>query len=280
MSSQPTISLLTDYGNRDEFAGVVRATLRRLAPAADVIDLTHEIPPGDIRAGALALARAAPWLASGVVVGVVDPTVGTDRRAVAVDTSAGLAFVGPDNGLLVPAIERVGGGERAVVLDLAPSAPPRGGEIDGGRTFDGRDLFAPAAAHLANRGALEELGPHIDPAWLVRLDISDARRGSEEAARVDVVVWWIDRFGNAELNASPDIIAGWGDRIDVGGGCTVTTVRRVGTFADLDHGEIGLLVDSQGRLALAANRAAAAERLGLVEGDALWIGRSTGEAGC
>jgi len=140
-----TISFLSDYGTDDEFVGVVRSVLRQLASEAVVIDITHGVAPHDVRGAALTLQRVAPFLAPGVVLAVVDPGVGTGRRAVALEVGPDprWALVGPDNGLLVPAFEALGGPGRAVSLVARRCRPAAGA------TFDGRDLFAPAAAQLA-----------------------------------------------------------------------------------------------------------------------------------
>ena len=157
-----TISFLSDYGIDDEFVGVVHSVVRSIAPHAHVVDITHGIAAHDVRAGGLALARSAGYLCPGVVLAVVDPGVGTDRRAVAVEVGDGESvLVGPDNGLLAPAVAMVGGAGRAVSLtDTAwhLQAP--------GSTFDGRDVFAPVAAHLATGVDLAELGDLIEPAGL------------------------------------------------------------------------------------------------------------------
>ncbi|MGH9017182.1 MAG: SAM-dependent chlorinase/fluorinase, partial [Acidimicrobiales bacterium] len=167
------VFLLTDYGDDDEFAGLTRAVIRRLAPAAPVVDLTHGIPPFDVRAGAHALTRCVGFLGPGVVVAVVDPGVGSDRRAVAVEVGGAVGvevgvgvgvgvevdpgpgnaatgpryLVGPDNGLLVGAVDLLGGPVGVVSL-TAPGLPSRAGRAGAGATFDGRDLFAPVAARL------------------------------------------------------------------------------------------------------------------------------------
>ena len=159
MDRYDTISFLSDYGLADEFVGVVKSVIRQIAPEVMVIDITHEVPPHDVRAGGLTLARSAQYLAPGVVLAVVDPGVGTTRRAVAVEVGDGTSvLVGPDNGLLAPAVGMVGGATRAVELvnpEYRLEAP--------GPTFDGRDVFAPAAAHLCAGVPLGELGPDIDP---------------------------------------------------------------------------------------------------------------------
>ena len=153
-----TISFLSDYGTDDEFVGVVKSVIRELAPHARVIDLTHGISPFDVRAGSLALARSISYVASGIVMAVVDPGVGTARRGIAVEVADGEGvLIGPDNGLLAPAVAMAGGAGRAVQLDNPDhrlEAP--------GATFDGRDVFAPAAAALCTGVDLLDLGSEVD----------------------------------------------------------------------------------------------------------------------
>ncbi|HEX7168307.1 MAG TPA: SAM-dependent chlorinase/fluorinase, partial [Acidimicrobiales bacterium] len=141
-----TISFLSDYGTVDEFVGVVKSVVRSLAPHVTVIDVSHEVAPHDVRGGGLTLMRSAQYLAAGVVLAVVDPGVGTARRAVAVEVAGGEAvFVGPDNGLLAPAVAMAGGADRAVELTNADYHLPAPGP-----TFAGRDVFGPVSAHLCN----------------------------------------------------------------------------------------------------------------------------------
>src|SRR6202044_145916 len=184
--SPRTVFFLSDFGTEDEFAGVVHAVIAARAPGTTVIDLTHHVPPFDVRAGSHTLVRAVPHLGPGVVLAVVDPGVGTARRGigleVALPTGASLAFVGPDNGLLVAAAEAAAEAPVAGVVELArPPVPP-----DRGSTFDGRDLFAPAAAALCNGAALEQLGEQIDPMSLVRLigGVVEAGRPPDRRARL------------------------------------------------------------------------------------------------
>ncbi|HEY1279756.1 MAG TPA: SAM-dependent chlorinase/fluorinase [Acidimicrobiales bacterium] len=257
-----TVTFLSDYGLEDEFVGVVKSVIRDIARDVTVIDLTHGIPPHDVRAGALTLARSVQYLASGVVVAVVDPGVGTERRAVGIEVAGGEGvFVGPDNGLLAPAVALAGGPGRAVVLtnDEYQLAAP-------GATFAGRDVFAPAAAHLCNGVDLGELGDAVDPGLLLPGTVPLAR---PENGGLAAEVLWVDRFGNAQLNLGTEDVAAWGDqiRIRVGDTTRVATVTR--SYGELGAGAIGLVVDSYGLLALSLDRRSAADVLGLGAGDAV-----------
>ena len=265
MSSRySTITFLSDYGLADEFVGVVKSVIRSIAPEVAVIDLTHEVEPHDVRGGGLALARSAQYLVPGVVLAVIDPGVATVRRGIAIEVGHGQSvLVGPDNGLLAPAVAMVGGADRAVVLTNPAyqlQAP--------GPTFAGRDVFAPAAAHLCNGVDLEDLGDPIDPATLVP-GLMPISREEEGAIVADVL--WIDRFGNAQLNVDPDDVATWGDRIRLRYGDASRTAVRVDSYAALKTGEVGLLVDSYGLLSVAVDRGSAAEVLGLHAGDPITL---------
>lgn len=255
---------------------MVHSVLRRLAPEAAVVDLVHQVAPHDVRAGALALRRAAPWLAPGVAVAVVDPGVGTTRRAVVLlprGTSEGpgrLLLVGPDNGLLLPAADALGGVDGAVALPPAeyPAVPalggPGGGEGVAGPTFDGRDVFAPAAAALAMGADPGGLGTWVDPSTLVP-GPSLGSRAVEGGLLVEVL--WVDRFGNVELGLDPAELEGTGERVEVDLGGNPMTARRVRAFADLAPGELGLLTDASGLAALVLDRRSAASHLGLAPRD-------------
>jgi S-adenosyl-L-methionine hydrolase (adenosine-forming) len=215
------------------------------------------VPRGDVRAGALMLLRAVQYLPPGVCMAVVDPGVGGSRRAVAAETSWG-HFVGPDNGLLAPAVAMVGGATRVVSLESEEFRLPRDGV-----TFDGRDVFAPATAVLASGEAtLDDLGPDVDPDSLtpLLLPLVDHR-----GAVVDGEVWWIDAFGNAQTNVSPEDLALAGIRA----GDTVM-VRIGGTRRELPwretYGEGGsgvVHVDSYGMMAIAVAGGRADEEYGI-----------------
>jgi S-adenosylmethionine hydrolase len=267
------VTFLTDYGTRDEFVGVVKAVIRDLAAHVTVLDLTHEVPPFDVRAGSLVLARSVSYLPEGIVLAVVDPGVGTARRAVAVEVAGGNGvFIGPDNGLLASAVALAGGAERAVVLtnpDYQLPAP--------GATFAGRDIFAPAAAHLANGVDLAELGEAIDPALLLPGVVPLSRL---EADVLLCEVLWVDHFGNCQLNVGPDELAelaGADTRVRVSVGDlsdpTVRVAAVADAFAEVPGGAVGLVVDSYGMLALALDRRSAAEELRIAAGDQVRLTR-------
>jgi len=279
-----TVFFLSDYGTEDEFVGVVHAVLASTSPGLTIIDLTHHVPAFDVRAGSHTLVRASPHLGPGVVLAVVDPGVGSDRRglclAVTPTGNGPTFFVGPDNGLLVAAAEQVGEAPIARAFELhRPTEVAEVAEVaelaKRGRTFDGRDLFAPAAAALCSGVAPEELGDPIDPLSLVRLPggVVEHGRWSDGRRCVRAEVLWIDHFGNIQLAATAvdaqmaelprigavDVAI---DRPDMHG----TTVRRVEAFAELEPGELGLLIDANGHLAVVAGGAPAARALRVVAG--------------
>jgi S-adenosylmethionine hydrolase len=259
-----TVTFLSDYGLDDEFVGVVKSVIRDLARHVTVIDLTHGIPPHDVRAGSLVLARSVQYIASGVVLAVVDPGVGTDRRAIAVEVADGEGvLLGPDNGLLAPAVAMVGGAGRTVTLtnpDFQLAAP--------GATFAGRDIFAPAAARLCNGVDLMELGDAVDPATLLPGTVPLARPEGDGLA---AEVLWVDRFGNAQLNLGADDVAEWGDRIRLRFGDTTRVATVTRSYGEIAPGAVGLVVDSYGLLAIGLDRQSAADALGLGAGDAVHL---------
>lgn len=264
-----TISFLSDYGRADEFVGVVHSVIRTIAPHVAVVDITHDVAAHDVRAGGLALARSVQYLAPGVVLAVVDPGVGTDRRALAVEVGGGEAIlVGPDNGLLASAVALVGGPTRVVELtsvEYRLEAP--------GPTFDGRDVFAPAAAHLCRGVSLDALGPDVDPAGL-QPGLMPLPQLSDDGLGAEVL--WVDRYGNVQLNLGPDDLGPLGPeaegRVSVRvEGSSTRTARRARTYADLVPGELGLVVDSYGLLALVLDRRSAAAELGLAASDAVTL---------
>jgi S-adenosyl-L-methionine hydrolase (adenosine-forming) len=253
------ITFLSDYGTDDEFAGVCRAVIAQIAPGAPLIDLTHGVARQDVRGGAIALANALPFCPPGVHIAVVDPGVGSDRRAVAVRSGEDRYLVGPDNGLLSRALDRLGGAAEAVDLGRSPfRLEPLSA------TFHGRDLFAPVAAHLALGARLEEAGEAFDPGELTSLDLPEPRIGERE-----VVAHAIhhDAYGNVTLDLdAPALAAGplrQGERLEVRAPDGRFEALWAATFSDVEPGEILLHEDSSGALALAVNGGDAAGLLNL-----------------
>jgi hypothetical protein len=266
-SDPPVVSFLSDYGLTDEFVGVCKAVVLRAAPAARIIDVTHGIPPFDVRAGALALARSAQYLPPGVVLAVVDPGVGTDRRAVAVEVETGY-LVGPDNGLLAPAVAMLGGAAKVVSLtnsEYQLEAP--------GATFAGRDIFAPAAGYLAAGTPIDLLGERVDPMSLVPGMVP---LSTDEGGRAAGEVLWVARYGNAQLNIDPGDLAALGVRpggtMEVRCGEDRRTGRWVSSYAEAKPLELAVVVDSYGLVSLTLDRRPAAEELGLRAGSAVTLG--------
>lgn len=261
-----TVSFLSDYGRGDEFVGIVHSILRSTAPGVAVIDITHDIAPHDVRAGGLALARSAQYLCPGVVLAVVDPGVGTDRRGVAIEVGDGQSvLVGPDNGVLAPAVSMVGGATRAVSLTNTEFHLPAPGP-----TFDGRDVFAPVAAALCTGTDLTELGDPVDPSSLVP-GLIPVMREEDGALVCDVL--WVDRFGNCQLNIDPDDVEDWGDRIGLRVDGQLRVARRADAYARIKEGEVGLVVDSYGLLTVAVDRRSAHVELGLGPGQEVRLER-------
>lgn len=256
------ITFLSDFGLEDDFVGTCHGVMATIAPEARVIDVTHGIRPGRVLQGALVLANALPYMPVGVHLAVVDPGVGTGRRALALQDREGRLYVGPDNGLLLPAAERFGGVARAHELaNPAYSLQPVS------RTFHGRDLFSPAAGHLAAGVPLEELGPPIDLDELVPLEVPQPQVGS---ARIRATVLAVDRFGNVALNLARQHLeqagVASGTRIELTchGDRFYAVAAR--TFADAPPGELIVYEDSYGSLAVAVSSGSAAQLLRAEEG--------------
>lgn len=264
-----TVSLLSDYGLVDEFVGVVKAVIRDIAPHAQTIDLTHQIAPFDVRAGSLVLARCISYVPSGVILAVVDPGVGGNRKSIAIEVADGEGvLVGPDNGLLAPAVAMAGGAGRAVVLTNDKYHLP-----SHGATFAGRDIFAPVVGHLCNGVDFAELGELIDADELLPGMVPLPR---QEAEGLVGEVLWVDHFGNCQLNIGPEEIAEWGAQVQVAFGESQRVATRQHTFADVATGAVGLVVDSYGMLALVLDQRSAAMELGIGPGDQITLAPLTG----
>jgi S-adenosylmethionine hydrolase len=228
--------------------------IKRIAPDVDVIDITHGIAPQHVLQGALVLANTLPYMPEGIHIAVVDPGVGGDRKALALRGGDGRMYVGPDNGLLLVAAERLGGIEEAVEIAnedymLTPVS----------RTFHGRDVFSPAAAHLAVGVGLKDLGPVLDPATLARLEVPRAQIGR---SRIRATALYVDRFGNIQLNlTSTDL-----EQVGIVPGTKVEVEVRferyfaiaARTFGEVRAGDIVLYEDAYRNIALAINQGSAA----------------------
>jgi S-adenosyl-L-methionine hydrolase (adenosine-forming) len=262
----PFVTFLSDFGTADDFAGICHGVINLICPRAHVIHVTHGIMPQAIGQGARVLAGAMPYLPVGVHLAVVDPGVGSERRAIALRTADERRFVGPDNGLLIPAADVCGGVVEAVSITnpqimLQPVS----------RTFHGRDVFSPAAARLAGGMPLSELGPAIGPADLVRRETPDHRI---EGGIVHAPVQYIDRYGNIQLAVSAGELDGLfqlGRMAEIDTGDDRYYARCSDTFTDVGPGEFVLYEDSSGLLSFALNRGNAAELTATEVGDEIAI---------
>jgi S-adenosylmethionine hydrolase len=264
--TQP-ISFLSDFGRADEFVGVVHGVIARIAPEVRVLDVGHDFPRGNVRAGALALVRAVQYMPPGVFLAVIDPGVGTERRPIAARTEWGV-FIGPDNGLLAPAVAMVGGADKIVALENPELVLPSSGV-----TFDGRDRFAPAAAVIASGQAqFEDLGTEVPPDSVTPLMIPLVEH-DEGAVRGEVL--WMDHFGNAQSNISPDDLEMVGVRpgedVVMRIGAVEHQLSWVNAYGDVAMGEGLLHVDSYGQMAVAVRGGRADEDYPLEEGIAVTL---------
>ena len=264
-----TVSFLSDFGHTDEFVGVVHGVIARIAPSTRVIDITHGVRRGDVYGGAMALTRAVQFMPNGVFLAVVDPGVGTERKAIAARTAVGY-FVGPDNGLLAPAVAMVGGSDLIVSIeDQRFQLPSQGG------TFHGRDVFGPVAAVLASgQAGIGDLGPALPPGSISPILIPLAEPAGN--GRIKTTVLWVDSFGNVQFNVGPDdlrsVSLGEGDDVSLEWESVVHRVAWRKTYGDVDEGEAVLHVDSHGQMALGVSGGHAGEVFGIGVGDSVVLG--------
>jgi S-adenosylmethionine hydrolase len=251
------VSFTTDYGTADGFVAACHGVIAGIAPAVRVLDVTHEVEPHQVRRGGTVLAHTVGYLPPAIHLAVVDPGVGSGRRAVVLVAGESL-LVGPDNGLLVPAADVLGGVVAAYEL-----AEPRYRLPEVSMTFHGRDIFAPAAAHLANGVSPAEFGPAVQPTELVRLP---QLRSSVINGRLSSEIVGVDRFGNIQLAAGVEDLlrlgARPGDAVRVQLRRSVVDGHLGGTFSDVPAGSLLVHVDSAGQVAVAVNGGSAAEALG------------------
>ena len=262
------VTFLSDFGLQDDFVGVCHGVIKRIAPEVEVVDITHGIPPRSVLQGALVLANTIPYMPEDSVhLAVVDPGVGGIRREVALEDVTGRLYVGPDNGLLLPAIDSRGGVARAHELTNHEYALP-----SVSRTFHGRDLFAPAAAYLARGVAVDELGPPLDPDALVRPDLPEPDVG---ASRIRATILYVDGFGNIQLNLTREHLETVGIvpgvRVEVCMGPERYYAVAARTFSDARPGDIILYEDAYRRIAVAISRGSAGAMFGARSGQELRI---------
>ena len=267
------ICFLSDFGLADDFVGTCKGVMLRVAPGVAIVDLTHEVPGFEIEAGAEILQHATRYMPEDVVyLAVVDPGVGTERRALALREESGALLVGPDNGILVPAAEALGGITEAVLLTNG-----RYHVHPVSNTFHGRDVFSPVAAHLAAGVQLSELGEAVEPSSLARFEEPGGEEVGGEGVTAHIIS--VDRYGNARLSISQEE---WGLEYDATLGVDVgegeMEVRYLETFGSARTGELVLVPDSHWRLSLAINKGNAARALGLKKGGMVRITLRKGHA--
>jgi len=256
MDEHPIITLLTDFGLRDPYVGIMKGIISGIAPNAKIIDLTHLIPPQDIRAGALALDRSCKYFPPGTIhLAVVDPGVGTERHALAMRIDRQL-FIGPDNGLFTFIIQW--GKENRKQVKAFKIENPRFRLEPVSPVFHGRDLFAPAAAYLAAGAALEDFGPEITNPFVLSMAVPE-RTSSGWVGEI----WAVDHFGSLETNFDNTLLSGCDPkraRIHI---AEKIIDRWVTTFAEGKPGELVLLIDSADRLCISVVNGSAAKELGV-----------------
>jgi S-adenosylmethionine hydrolase len=265
------VTFTSDYGLQDEFVGVCHGVMLGIAPHLKIIDLHHYILRQNIRHGAVVLSQSVKYMPEAVHLAVVDPSVGSRRKAIVIETVQGANFVGPDNGLLIPAARTCGGVAHAYeILEQAYLLRPIS------RTFQGRDVFAPAAAHIANGVAPSELGPPLEADALVDLDIPKAWTHDDH---LHAEVLQVDRFGNLQLNLERSQLEEVGllaPRLEVRLEGHRLNVPHGETFSDVAAGEFVLVEDSYRYLSLAINNGDAGAKLRAECGSTVIVGPVSG----
>jgi S-adenosylmethionine hydrolase len=260
------VTFLSDFGLKDDFVGTCHGVMKRIAPEVQIIDITHGIPPQAVLQGALVLANTIEFMPVGVHLAIVDPGVGGPRRPLALEDAEGRRYVGPDNGLLLPAAQKAG------IVAAHELANPAYALETISRTFHGRDLFSPAAAHLARGVTLAELGPPLDPDGLVTLDIPKPVIGP---GRIEATMLYVDSFGNIALNLTRDdvegigIVSGARVELELVGERYYAVMAR--TFVDARPGDVILYEDSYRNMSVAISRGSAARMLRASPGQRIGI---------
>jgi S-adenosyl-L-methionine hydrolase (adenosine-forming) len=273
VGAPPIVTFLSDYGLEDEFVGVCHGVMHRIVPDLRILDIHHNVMRQHIRHGAVVLAQSIPFLPEATHLAVVDPSVGSDRKAIAVRSVSGQVLVGPDNGLLLPAAERCGGIDGAYELTeekylLTPIS----------QTFQGRDVFAPAAAHVASGVDPSELGPLLEADELVRLEMPEPWVHDDH---LHGEVLQVDRFGNLQLNIQRKDL----EKVDLADRTRLELrteghrlkVTQAATFSDVEPGEFVVIEDSYRQMSLAVNNGDARARLRADAGSTVIVGPSRSE---
>ncbi|MBI5869794.1 MAG: SAM-dependent chlorinase/fluorinase [Actinobacteria bacterium] len=265
MAEHKFITFLSDFGLSDDFVGTCHGVIKKIAPEVEIIDITHGVERHDILQGAVILANAIPYLPESVTLAVVDPGVGGQRKPVAIRTSSGQYLVGPDNGLLSLAADVLGGPEAAVELACSTYSLP---EVC--KTFEGRDLFSPAAAHLSRGIELEKLGAPVPVDSLERLELPEPAIAGPEVTATAI---YIDRFGNVQLHLSREQLeqagASVGAMLEVQHGDEHWKVPFVRSFSDVDPEELMVYEDSYRKISFAVNQGDAAGVFQIIPGNQL-----------
>ena len=263
------VCFLSDFGLVDDFVGTCKGVMLGVAPGLAIVDLTHDVPGFAVEVGAEILEHAARYMpADAVYLAVVDPGVGTERRSLALRAERDAFLVGPDNGLLLPAADALGGVAEAVVLDN-----PDYHVHPVSNTFHGRDVFSPATAHLASGTALARLGRSLSPNSLARLEESGEPGAPGDTLEAGIIS--IDRFGNARLSIFyEDSGLEYGDWLKIDAGDGQMSVRYVETFGSSKAGELVIVPDSHWRLSLCINRGNASQALALKRGGRVRLTRT------
>lgn len=267
MAARP-VALMTDFGHRDPFVGICHGVILREDPAIPIIDISHGVERQDIRAGASMLADAVPYMPDDcVIVAVVDPGVGSSRGAVAVECERGAILIGPDNGLLFPAVDLLGGARSAYEISNSPWMLEKPSN-----TFHGRDLFAAVAAKLAGGAPIALAGSEIPPRELTRLPAPQVEWSGETLV---TTVQDIDTFGNVRLAGQMSDVGEVfrGESLTVQAGGKEYAAATATAYSDGDAGQLLVLEDSSRSLSLAINQGSAAATLGTQLGESIRIAR-------
>jgi len=263
MTEQKFITFLSDFGLCDDFVGTCHGVIKKIAPELEIIDITHGVQRHDILQGAIILANTIPYLPESVILGVVDPGVGGQRKPVAIRSASGQYLVGPDNGLLSLAAEALGGPEAAVELACSTYSLPKVC-----KTFEGRDLFSPAAAHLARGVELEKLGSPVPVAQLEKVDLPEPVFAGQEVTATAI---YVDCFGNVQLHLSREQLeltgATVGDMLQVRHGDENLKVPFVRSFSDVPQEELMVYEDSYFKISFAVNQGDAASVFQITPGN-------------